>query len=372
MAVFQKRRGPNGSVEFYVDGEEVGLHAFVDASEGKENIYTALRDSRDPSQLRQLQRSLRQHDKPSVENTVQEIEQDIREIEGSQKVSTPKQPSKPKSYNKDTQVKEIEQDIQELEKMQKLNKPTEITPDDGFEEMQEKLELQEQEKEIFNSLGLNSDDVASMTSEEKRMWKYIGNEKLESAKAANPIVDPLSDKVINNIREKVKNDPGINKFERKTMNKLIEDTKFQVKKMQRGIQEETEDFENTIEESKENLAQKAEQAGQTFSPVRQQKIEELEDEESGMIGSFAQDQSDALRSLGRQLEEKIGSENVDNKLGDILSLKNTMTGDTIDYNKSSVNTTYEESDLGRQVGNLQRNQEEIERNRIESVGGIKN
>lgn len=314
MAVYQKRRGQNGSIEFFVDGNKVDVNQFVDSSGGKENIFTALRDSKDINQLEFLKQSLAQHS--NTQQTIAEIDNEINSLRS----------------------------IQEATK---------------------------REEEAFRALGFDPNDIGSMSPEEKRMWTFMGYEKLKQIEEANPIIDPLSEQAIANIKAKIKNDPGIKKFERESLDRLMESTKETVRQMKFQGDQFTDKFQTQAEQNREILAENSEAKGQLFSPVRQGEVKELEDQEQGIIASFAEDQNRQLQSIGQNLENMVGTDKTMGQFGNILSLNNTLTGSTVNYNPSQVQRDYNDSQLGREIGQLQRNQESIEIDQVERLAGIK-
>lgn len=314
MALYQKRRGKNGSVEFFVDGKKVDVGTFVDSSGGKENIYTALRDSKDINQLRFLTQSLGKHS-------------------GTQNA-----------------IAEINSEIKGLEKTQKAKK---------------------RENEAFKALGFDSSDVATMSPEEKRMWTFMGYEKLNQIEEANPIIEPLSEQSLKAVKEQVMNDPGINKFERDSVARLVESTGENVRQLQLRDEQFASNFERRAEENRDILSRQSESLGTTFSPVRQQEVQELEEQEQGIIASFAEDQKQQLQAIGQSIEDRVGTQKTMGQFGDILTLNNTLQGEQVNYNPSSVERTYQDSNLGREVGQLRQNQEQIEVDRLERLAGIK-
>lgn len=316
MALYQKRRGPNGTVEFFVDNRKVDVNEYVNASGGKENLFTALSDSQNLKQLQVLSQSLAQHNTPDAKKAISRIQTKINTLT----------------------------DIQESRK---------------------------RETEAFDALGIPAELREGMTESERRMWVTMGYEKLKAIEEANPIIDPLSEQNLKKIREKVANDPGIKKHERDSVNRLVETTRKRVASMQFESDQFGEQFESEAEKNRDLISRNAEATGTAFSPVRQQQVEELEGQEQGIIASFAQRQEEQLRGLGRSLEDMVGTEKTMGQFGNILTLNNTLTSDSVKYNPSSVQTTYQDSRLGREVGQLQRNQEAIEIERVESLAGIR-
>ena len=307
-----KTRGKNGAIIFKENGRTIDVHRFVDLHPDH-NIYTALIESKDVKQLTFLKQSLGQH-----------------------------------SGTGDTR-KKIDSQINQIKKQQADKK---------------------RQKEAFATLGLTQDVIDNLTKEEKSMLTSLGVKKLESIDKQMPIIDPLSPKVLKEIREQAKNDPSIKKYERDTIARLTEATSERLESMQFETDQFADQFERRAEEMREVLAQNAESLGQTFSPMRQQEVQELENQEQGIIASFAQSQQQSLQNIGRNLEDSIGSENV-SKMGDLLSLDNTLTGGRVNYNASATERTFQDSTLGREVGGMQRDLENIEVGRIETLAGIR-
>lgn len=314
MAIYQKRRGANGSVEFFIDGRQVDVNTFVDSSGGKENIFTALRDSKDINQLDFLKQSLAQHS------------------------------------NTQSAIAEIDRDIQNIQSIQKAK---------------------ERENEAFRVLGFDASDIAAMSPEEKRMWQFTGYEKLKQIEESKPIIDPLSPETIAKIKQQVQNDPGIRKFERDSINRLVEDTTERVRQMQFQGNQFTDQFNRQAEQTREAMAENSQAKGQLFSPVRQGEVQQLQEQEQGIIASFAESQKQQLQAIGRSLEDSLGTDKTLGEFGNILTLKNTLTGNQVNYDPSAVQRQYNDSALGREVGQLQQNQVNIETDRIERLAGIK-
>lgn len=314
MAVYQKRRGANGSVEFFVDGRQVDVNTFVDSSNGKENIFTALRDSKDVNQLDFLRQSLAQHS------------------------------------NTQGAIAEIDRDIQNIKSIQ---------------------EAKNREAEAFRVLGFDANDIAGMSPEEKRMWQFTGYEKLKQIEESKPIIDPLSPETIAKIKQQVQNDPGIKKFERDSINRFVEDTTERVRQMQFQGDQFTDQFNRQAEQTREAMAENSQAKGQLFSPVRQGEVQQLQEQEQGIIASFAESQKQQLQAIGRSLEGAIGTDKTLGEFGNILTLNNTLTGNQVNYDPSAVQKQYNDSALGREVGQLQQNQVNIETDRIERLAGIK-
>ncbi len=314
MAVYQKRRGANGSVEFFIDGRQVDVNTFVDSSGGKENIFTALRDSKDINQLDFLKQSLAQHS------------------------------------NTQGAIAEIDRDIQNINSIQ---------------------EAKRREDEAFRVLGFDANDIAGMSPEEKRMWQFQGYEKLKQIEESKPLIDPLSEQAIQRIKEQIQNDPGIRKFERDSINRLVEDTTERVRQMQLQGDNFARDFTLQGEQTRETMAENSQAKGQLFSPVRQGEVQQLEDQEKGIIASFAESQKQQLQAIGRSLEGAVGTDKTLGEFGNILTLNNTLTGNTVNYDPSAVQKQYNDSALGREVGQLQQNQQNIEIDRVERLAGIK-
>jgi hypothetical protein len=314
MSVFQKRRGANGSVEFFIDGNKVDVNAFVDSSGGKENIFTALRDSKDVNQLDFLKQSLAQHS--NTQGAIAEIDRDIQNLNSIQQAKT-------------------------------------------------------REDEVFRVLGFDANDIAGMSPEEKRMWQFQGYEKLKQIEESKPIIDPLSPAAIQKMKEQISNDPGIKKYERDTINKFVEDTTERVRQMQLQGDQFTDQFNLQAEQTREAMAENSQAKGQLFSPVRQGEVQQLQEQEQGIIASFAESQKQQLQAIGRSLEGAIGTDKTLGEFGNILTLNNTLTGNQVNYAPSAVQKQYNDSSLGRDVGQLQQNQLNIETDRIERLAGIK-